>query len=221
MGSDGRFFWRYTEPYSSIFSLLALCYTLALQFVQSRKTAQFNAIQNFESFLLELIRLHRDNLNSIDLWNKETKKETRGRDCILVFLRWIAKNHHELTHDDLPSTERLQLAYKKFYEDDQKKVEIGHYFRNLYHIFKFIDESKIIGDADKERYAKLVRAQLSTPELALLFFNGLSSKGTNFKRYIEKYSILLDLTSRDLKIRGISDIEIRKMYEESAFEDKD
>jgi hypothetical protein len=218
-GQLGDFFGGVLNPTFAFFSMLALCYTLALQFSQAKKTAQFNATQKFESFLLELIRLHRENLNSVDLWNKTTKKETRGRDCFVVFIRWIGK-HYYSSDQNLSKSERLKKAYDRFYEDDQKKVELGHYFRNLYHIFKFIDESTIIDNHEKARYAKLVRAQLSTPELALLFFNGLSPKGANFKKYIEKYSILLDLTSRDLRIKDISQEDMQNEYS-SAFQDKD
>lgn len=162
--------------------------------------------------------MHRDNLNGIDLWNGETKKETRGRDCFVVFLKWISKNYKDV-EVSVPVMNRLEMAYRKFYDDDQKKVEVGHYFRNLYHVFKFIDESPMFDESSKARYAKVVRAQLSTPELALLFFNGMYEKGKNFKEYIERYTLLLDLTPRDLRIKDVSMDDMLSIYAKSAFED--
>ena len=76
-----------------------------------------------------------------------------------------------------------------FYEDHQS--EIGHYFRGLYHIVKLIDQS----DVDNKRlYSNLVRAQLSSFELTLLFYNGLSELGEEkFKPLVERYALLKNL----------------------------
>lgn len=49
----------------------------------------------------------------------------------------------------------------------------SHYFRNLYHLLRFIKESKLIDDVEKRRYAKVLRSQLSEPELLALFYNSL------------------------------------------------
>ena len=74
---------------------------------------------------------------------------------------------------------------------------LGHYFRTLYHVIKFVDESDALklenADADKKnrrRYTSLVRAQLSAFELELLFYNGISPYGEKFKPLIEKYGLL-------------------------------
>jgi hypothetical protein len=49
----------------------------------------------------------------------------------------------------------------------------SHYFRNLYHILKFVDESQLISDAERERYSRFVRSQLSQCELVALFYNSI------------------------------------------------
>ena len=41
----------------------------------------------------------------------------------------------------------------------------SHYFRNLYHILKFIDESLLISAGEKDKYSRFVRSQLSQVEL--------------------------------------------------------
>jgi hypothetical protein len=82
---------------------------------------------------------------------------------------------------------------------------LGHYFRNLYHIIKFVDETHDIKDDLKKTYTTLVRAQLSSYEQALLFYNCIHPNGEEFYILIEKYSLfhnldeslLLDVTHED------------------------
>ena len=73
-------------------------------------------------------------------------------------------------------------------EMQQKKIELAytkaalihidnfsHYFRNLYHLLRFIKESELINSEEKRRYTKILRSQLSEPELFALFYNSLCS----------------------------------------------
>lgn len=50
----------------------------------------------------------------------------------------------------------------------------SHYFRNLYHILKFISESSLISEIEKQRYSRFVRSQLSQFELVALFYNSIA-----------------------------------------------
>ena len=75
--------------------------------------------------------------------------------------------------------------YEEFYGLHQ--AELGHYFRNLYHLVKFVKVSHI---HDKRRYTSLARAQLSAYELVFLFYNGISVFGEKFKPLIEEFGLL-------------------------------
>lgn len=66
---------------------------------------------------------------------------------------------------------------------------IGHYFRHLYWIFKFIRSSNL-SDDEKRLYASLVRAQLSPEEVILIGLHGMTTVGNEFKPLIEEYRIL-------------------------------
>nr|WP_275986046.1 putative phage abortive infection protein [Serratia ureilytica] len=91
--------------------------------------------------------------------------------------------------------------------------ELGHYFRFIYNIFKFIDES-IVSNEDKIKYSKIIRAQLSDYELTIIFYNCLTWRGCeSFKALIEKYSIF-DNIPFDLLIEH----EHMRHYEMSAFD---
>jgi hypothetical protein len=57
---------------------------------------------------------------------------------------------------------------------------LGQVFRLIYHILKYVNSSNDITREDKRSYAALLRAHLSNPELAMLFYNSMTPHG--FKR---------------------------------------
>jgi len=68
--------------------------------------------------------------------------------------------------------------------------DFGYHFRNLYHLIGFIDRSQGI---DRSRYVKLVRAQMSTAELVLLFFNCCHPRGSGLRPFVEEYSLFKNM----------------------------
>jgi|SRR5271157_414546 hypothetical protein len=98
---------------------------------------------------------------------------------------------------------KLQLhdaAYISFY--DKFGGEAGYFFRNLRNTLGFIDEKCPLKDEkEKKRYAKLIRAQLSRFEIALLFYNCLSQRSSKvFNNLVskEKFNMLKGLYPLDL-----------------------
>jgi hypothetical protein len=81
------------------------------------------------------------------------------------------------------------------------ETDLGPYFRLLYHAFRHIEKSEL-SEEEKQRYAKIVRAHLSSSELTLLFFNCHSSFGEGFKAWIEKYELLKHIRP-DVRARNI------------------
>jgi hypothetical protein len=84
----------------------------------------------------------------------------------------------------------LRKAYDKYYHGSFRKQYLGHYFRNLYLIFKTIDESEAFSEKEKLQYAKIVRAQMSHLEMKLLYLNCQIVDGSSFKKYVARYKIL-------------------------------
>lgn len=84
---------------------------------------------------------------------------------------------------------------------------VGHYFRNLYQVLKMIDsyDESVVSWDNKKKYASILRAQLTTKELVLLFVNCLDNvcdKG-QFKNYLIKYKMLEHLNCREVRgVRG-------------------
>lgn len=77
-----------------------------------------------------------------------------------------------------------------------------HYFRHLYRIFKFVNESPLI-DTEEERYdyACIVRSQLSEYELLMLFYNSLQEENIKFKSLIEKFAVFNNIRREKLASR--------------------
>jgi hypothetical protein len=160
---------------------------LAGQRVQLQAQNETLQQQNFENTFFQLLRLHNDIVNAIDLRDEGGRETTVGRDCFKVFherftRRW-SKSPVDAGKSELHRINNTYLGYYAGVEAD-----VGHYFRSLYNIIKFIDKSAV---ADKRVYTNLVRAQLSTYEPALLFYNCLSDLGDEkFKPMIERYALL-------------------------------
>jgi len=91
----------------------------------------------------------------------------------------------------------LRKVYNDYYHGNFRKQYLGHYFRNLYLIFKTINESESFNKQEKLQYAKIVRAQMSHLELKLLYLNCQIEDGAPFKKYVECYEILEWITDAD------------------------
>lgn len=163
--------------------------------------------QNLEGTFFQLLSLYNEIVSSTDITNNTT--EYTGRDAFHLL------NQDLTMHFNYPKgtniKEKINNGYLTFYKSKQN--EIGHYFRILYNIIKFIDVSNL---DDKKRYTNLLRAQLSSSELRIIFYNCLSEEGVKFKPLIEKYSLLkfLPLDNNSLLFNG----EEKSLYENSAYE---
>lgn len=169
-------------------------------------------VQRFENTFFQLLRVHNDIISAIDLMD-EDGHTTKSRDCFRVFYKRLRKIFGPHVMYDTPDDDSLETAcrtYREFYDAHQE--EIGHYFRHLYHIIKFVKTSDI---DDKRRYTTFVRAQLSSYELALLFYNGLSEHGREkFKPLIEEFALFKNLPPKILLKRTH-----RQLYEAGAYGD--
>lgn len=68
-----------------------------------------------------------------------------------------------------------------------------HYFRYIYRIMKFVDDS-FLEYKDRYKYMTMLRAQLSRHELVWLYYYGLSDNGNEkMKPLMEKYALLKNL----------------------------
>lgn len=153
--------------------------------------------QQFENTFFQLLSLYGSIVNSLDLRNSSKTVIHSGRDCFESFYKKmgefllnIVRANGKLSIDQA-SIEEVINAYEKLYNTERSNM--SHYFRTVYHIFKFIDRADI---QDKKQYISITRAQLSSYEQVLIFYNCLHRNGVEkFKPLIEKYAILKNIDS--------------------------
>lgn len=67
-----------------------------------------------------------------------------------------------------------------------------HYFRHLYKIIQFVDSQGFVFE-EAYKYVSLLRGTLSRYELVWIYYNALNPSFVNFKKLIEKYSLLKNI----------------------------
>ncbi|WP_017259139.1 putative phage abortive infection protein [Pedobacter arcticus] len=158
--------------------------------------------QRFENTFFQLVNLHHELVDklSFSITNNSLTRYIEKREVISSAFRSLNQHIQSLneidnndgaggliTFDNPPTNvneaqSRLNDAYYKFYYEDNKQI-LSHYFRNIYHIFKFIYLSKLIEDKEKQFYASVLRAQLSSEELFLLLYNS-TQRGLGYPNFM-------------------------------------
>jgi hypothetical protein len=170
-------FWALAGVFIIFVAFIAQNQQLTLQQKQFRQ-------ESFENHFFQLLALHNDIVDDLQIENCEAK----GRSNFASFYRMVSSTYNDRVNGPAEcDTEALAVGCYEAVFDEQPEV-LGHYFRNLYHIIRFVDES---GISEKKRYTSIVRAQLSSYEHVLLHYNGLGGYGAEkFKRLIEEYALL-------------------------------
>jgi hypothetical protein len=144
--------------------------------------------QNFENSFFQLLNLQNQ------LVGEMQHGTAHGKQVFSLWARFFDQAYYEWFRrrsGGKPPSEihRMQKELMiEFFEEyyKNKESEMAHYFRNLYHIFKFVKLSDV---EPKRRYTSLVRAQLSKYELLFLFYNCLTRYGHGFKPLIEEFGL--------------------------------
>lgn len=179
---------------------------------------EFISTQVFENTLFQMLSVLNNVIDAIDRRGTNATLLSKGRDAIGSFFRTfaavyrneairLAKAAGRRSEDQEEFSPDPVLTYDSFYK--KYGHELGHYFRLLYNIFKFIDESSV---DDKRRYSNIVRAQMSDLEAAMLFYNSLTTRGENFRKYIDRYG-LLKFVQDDYLLR----VDHRNLHDPAAF----
>jgi len=169
--------------------------------------------QGFEGTFFELMRLRNEIVASFLMHENNALREFRGQPAapphtgIKVFqelydqyLRVVARVSGN--HLDWGRLGVLRDAYSQFYLDNMEYL--GHYFRVLYSMLKFVDRSNV---ANKKVYSDMLRSQLSSHELLLIFYNVFSDMGSEkMLPLVHRYNLLKHLPKDKLADSG--DLEL-------------
>jgi hypothetical protein len=236
-GQFGEYVGGLLSPLFALAALLGLLYTIILQNKDIRESSQqvhasqevlerqvvVLARQNFESTFFQMLKLYNQLVQQLRLEKispteyaaSGTNREYLGRECFKRLQEVLCRDYIEkVNRGDYvePKLDALDLEYEKFY-----KVYggfVGHYFRTIYNIVKFVDrDAGVVGDP--KLYTNLLRAQLSKYELGLLFYNCLSKYGRiKLLPLVKKYDLLKHLenevlhdpSDRDLYQKPVNEI---------------
>lgn len=171
------------------------------QMIEQNKTLRQ---QRFENTFFQMLNLHRQITNEINI--ELRKSFLIGREGIKKF--YLNLKSFQLAGRDRIKIQESLIDFKKRYIEQQNNL--GHYFQNIYVILNTIHHSSI---EEKQFYINILRAQLSSYELSLLFYYGLmESNKETIKSLIEQYHLLSDLP-HDILI----DIDHKSEYTLSAY----
>jgi hypothetical protein len=205
-GSFGAYIAGAAGTIISLGTLIALAITLALQAedLEQTKSAmhqQVSAVQRqiFDSTFFSLLHRFNEVLDAIAIGPVPTPGgfgTVQGREAIEHIYTGMVQTYpiNSLGRTDIAGA--IEDMYRGVYRPYE--AYLGPYFRLLYHVFKFIDNSTILNPREKVEYANIARAQLSRYEIALTFYNCLSTPGAGFRPLIEKYGILKHVNVGDL-----------------------
>lgn len=217
LGQRGDFFGGFLNPILTFLGFIGVLITVSLQrnsyLSQTKDSKEQRAAthrQSFESTLFQMLTLHntivekvnvsvrrpeRNNaFSTVSINPKMITEKFEGRDAFEhfgnEFHNSILKSLTSADENETNPMDEFEKEYARFWK--KRRQDLGHYFRFLYNIVRFIDESDFSKD---KNYIRFVRAQLSDYELLMLFYNSLSVQGKNFKPLIEKYSLLNNIPS--------------------------
>lgn len=147
--------------------------------------------QRFENTFFSLLDRLTNMVSSMEIPPHGMGNPTKGRDCFSLFCGEFDEEYQRAKHAN--QNIRLKVAceqtYARFYKRRQHHVD--HYFRTLYDIVRYVDLSQF---EDKSLYIGFLRAQLSSSELKLLFYNCISEMAAKkFKPLIHKSGLLKNL----------------------------
>ena len=222
VGVFGDFFGGILNPILTFLTFFGLVITIVIQRqelklarVEYDKTSDALNTQAIETTFFNILDLHHKIVDNLKLNISELRYKTgytidyeeidftpnrvavqttfEGRAVFEEVLKFLTRNS--------ASPDEVVERYKSI--QDGSNHMLGHYFRNLYQALKLIhnyDDSKVT-ESNRRKYASILRAQLSTKELALLFINcleGVCDQG-QFKNLLIEYAMLEHLPVENTK----------------------
>lgn len=217
VNSDWGNFGDYVGGVAGAFLALLTVILLIITLDSQNKNATTN---QFESSFFELFRLHKEITDRIvgeiyvPIFGNERKGDW-GTFEGLEFFDKLSKridrqfdvSYKNIKRESIKESLREEIEYDQnemqneideFYDElySGRESELGHYFRSLYHLLKFVDKADI---DNPKKYTDLVQAYLTDAELHCTFYNGISRFGREkFKPLLDKYSFLENIKPKGL-----------------------
>lgn len=172
---------------NALFAALAFA-GVALAALQQAQTTKIAFKQSIEATFFSALQLHHriadslqfdpDEVAAVQREHRRKSNQPRaygpvitadntvkGREVFDAVLKWIAKDRLS----QMPTYQATLANYRTI--QTEANFFLGHYFRNLYQLLKLVDEDEALDKPSRQKYASILRAQLSADELALLMVN--------------------------------------------------
>jgi hypothetical protein len=191
-------------PSFALLGLLGLLLTISLQAQElsestlqltrsaSALDAQLAAIrrQSHEDAVFQLLSFLREIVREMRLPRENGGTDLRGGECIAMLVTLFNRSYTwsigRPDNSQRIEREAIAEAYDQFFR--AYEAAVGHYFRCLHELLSLVRS----GDPQQQiRLSRVVKSQLSSNELLLLFYHCLSQWGwTQLKPLVERFGIL-------------------------------
>ncbi|CNI37006.1 Uncharacterised protein [Yersinia rohdei] len=204
LGTFGDFFGGTLNPILTFISVIFLINTMRIQQKELsitrddltltrqeyKKTSQALNTQAIENRFFNILKVHNDIVLNLNLYAHNKNLDYNGVKTFDYIIHRLNNSSHSISNQS-QAANTLQ-NYKKIQESENHIL--GQYFRNLYQALKLINgyDNEELPLSEKKKYSSILRAQLSTKELAILFLNCLDDicdRG-QFKNLLIQYSML-------------------------------
>jgi hypothetical protein len=175
--------------------------------------------QRFENTFFLMLQFQNEILSVMD-FKAQGKEISKGRDVFRTYYRQlrnkclkikreayirrkgldphVAMEQSKFKHEMISFSDVLS-AYVHMY--DKREGDLGHYFRNLYNIIRYVSDS--LGIADKEKYFKILIGMLSSYELIHLYYYARSEKApADLAKLLKDYKFIDQMPKRLMIDRG-------------------
>lgn len=177
--------------------------------LQQRETMD---LQRFENTFFNLLQFHSVTTRSIedeflskriDPRHRTNERELiRGRDYFLRATRVISevvsgfRNKLKARATEPADENDPKIGDRIGQYFSSRESVVGHYFRSLQGILAFIERSSVV---DKLEYAAIVRDQLSSGELSVIYLYCLTKEGHHLKRLAAVFDLMGHFKNPDLE----------------------
>lgn len=233
-----------TAPFVAIIAAAITFIAFWVQYKFNKDQSEYLEIERFEHNFYEMLSIHESITESLELeiyddtvgvsYEDHVINRKKGRDVFQFLyesypIDTISSGRIFNWKDSVQYTGLRELFQKsnnnyQLYTESNVIGKLDHYFRQLYRIFRMIEDKDELTPDEKYHYGCIVRSTLSQYELILLFYNGLSQNGRDkFKPLIEDYTLFnnirIDLLAReDDRVRYAEKLTENYQYEpDNAF----
>lgn len=178
----------------TLVSIVLLYYTLKLQRRDSENNVQVYKQQQLNDLFFHLLKRYDDILKTFKTRTTDDN-ELQGRKALHFKLEEMYEQF-DVKENDSQNRKHAVSSFLNFYSVSRDFSPI--YFRTLFRVFKLLETSDKCLRVHSIQLMKILRAQLSDSELALLRYNGMSRQGAKFVPLINKFNLLKHLPPLEL-----------------------